>query len=319
VGAPAIDLAGLRSAFTAAGLGGAAQLDIVFYQAPLMGSIEVAATSAPYARYMVAAPDEYWSLPLYRRLLPLLAGPQKDSPADVAKGMVGAYGAALSDYGSGLAWSLSAYDLGAAAAARSALNSLGSTLQVALTGDSATVRTALGGILRSAQGYDSSGNGLIDALEVGPGRSVGAQEDALVDLARLASAMGAEVTMPPAVRDAARSLLAAVTPLVLASNAASGIGVAGQPIAYGSTPSISVFFPRGVRLGSQPAMVQRYLYGAAGEPRDGAWAGFLRAYLATVVGSGPGGVTAGPLGGAQVRAPTGGTINLDRWLPLVRR
>jgi hypothetical protein len=75
----------------------------------------------------------------------------------------------------------------------------------------------------------------------------------------------------------------------------------------------------GARLGGQPAMVQRYLYGAAGEPRDGAWAGFLRAYLATMVGSGPGGVTAGPQGGAQIRATAGGMINLDRWLPFVAR
>lgn len=318
-GAPAIDLAGLRGAFVAAGLGGGAQLDVVFYAAPLMGSIEVAAATGPYARYMVAAPDEYWSVPLYSRLLPLLAGAKKDQPAEVAKGLVAAYGAALGGYGGGLARSLAAYDLARAPAARAALNGLGSALGASLTGDSATVRAALGEILQDVQSYDSSGNGLIDALIIGPASSLRVQEDGLVDLGRIASAIGAEATMPPEVREAAGALQEAVKPLVLLSDATPGTGIAGQPITFGSSLSISAFFPVGARLGGQPAMAQRYLYGAAGEPRDGAWAGFLRAYLSTIVGVGPGGVTAGPQGGAQFRPPAGGTISLDRWLPLVMR
>jgi hypothetical protein len=66
-------------------------------------------------------------------------------------------------------------------------------------------------------------------------------------------------------------------------------------------------------------MAQRYLYGVSGEPRDGSWAGFLRDYLASELGRGPGGVTAGPLGGAQLRAPSGILSDFYIWLPLVRR
>jgi hypothetical protein len=66
-------------------------------------------------------------------------------------------------------------------------------------------------------------------------------------------------------------------------------------------------------------MIQRYLYGASGEPRDSAWAGFLRAYLARELGSGPGGVTAGPLGGAQFRAPSGILTDFFMWMPIVDR
>jgi hypothetical protein len=318
-GAPSLDPAGLGSAFAAAGLGGGTKLDLLFYQAPLMGSIEVEAASAPYARYMVASPDEYWSLPLYSGLLPLLAGPKQDQPAEVARGVLEVYATVLGGYSSGLARSLAAYDLGQAPAARAALDSLGSAMQTALVGDSATVRAAIGKVLRTIQSYDSSGNGLIGGLASGKATFLTAREDALVDLARLASAISAEPTMPPAVQSAASSLQTASASLTLAYDTASGTGIAGLPVAFSNSLGTSVFFPDGARLGGQPAMVQRYLYGAAGAPRDGAWAEFLRAYLATVVGDGPGGVTAGPQGGARVSIPAGGTLNLDRWLPFVAR
>ncbi len=312
-GVPSLDIAGLQSAFGAAGLGvGGKRLDIIFYQASLMGAVEVVSANAPYARYMVAAADEYWSLPLYTAILPLLAGTKRDLPAEVAKGIVNDYHTAMGNYDSAKALSLAAYDLSRATAVSAALNTLGGVLTPALTSDSAAMRKALGRIRQTIQAYDSSGNGLINA-----------QEDALVDLKGLASAITADTTLPTTLQNASTALLnelnGGTTPLVLASAQVSGIGIAGRPISLSDSAGLSVFFPTNERLGGQPTMVQRYLYGASGEPRDGDWAGFLRAYLSGELGRGPGGVTAGPLGGAQFRASSGILNDRSMWLPIVMR
>ena len=324
VGVPSLDIAGLRSAFGTAGLGVIGKrLDVLFYQAPLMGAIEIVSASAPYARYMVAAADEYWSLPYYSLILPLLVGTKKDLPAEVAKDLVSSYRTAVGSYDGTKALSLAAYDLGQATGVNVALNNLGSILTPTLTGDSATMRKAIGRIRQSIQAYDSSGNGMINALEQTSGNPISAQEDALVDLNALASAIASDTTLPTTLHDAGVALLNVLsgdtTPLVLASAQVSGIGITGRPILLNNAAGLSVFFPTSMRLGGQPTMVQRYLYGASGEPRDGEWAGFLRAYLSGELGRGPGGVTAGPLGEAQLR-PSSGILN-DRyqWLPIIMR
>ncbi|MBX0326490.1 hypothetical protein K2Z83_02125 [Oscillochloris sp. ZM17-4] len=322
-GAPAIDTVGLRAAFAAAGLGAGKRLDLIFYQVPLMGTIEVAAASAPYARYMVAAADEYWTLPVYSYMLPMLAGAQKDQPAQVAKSMAGIYSAAIGGTNRGLSSSIAAYDLGQAAAVDSALESLGTELQSALISDSSTVRAALRRIRQGAAVYDSSGNGLINQLEQRSGEPVSAQEDSLIDLRRLATAIQADLSLPQMVRDTAGDLAGTIsggtTPLMLTSLQISGVGTAGYPVSLSGTNGLSVFFPNGARLGGQQTMVQRYLYGASGAPRDSAWAAFLRSYLAREIGRGPGGVTTGPQGGAQLRGPVGGVISFDLFLPLTMR
>jgi hypothetical protein len=201
----------------------------------------------------------------------------------------------------------------------SKLESLATALQDALGSDSTTTRSMLRRVRQGIAVYDSSGNGLLNAMEQRAGDPLAIQEDALVDLRSLATAIQAEQNLTDTVTLEASALAGAVsggnTPLVLASSQVSGIGVAGVPIVLNGTGGISVFFPTGVRLGGQPTMVQRYLYGASGEPRDSTWAGFLRGYISSELGSGPGGVTAGPQGGAQLRGPVGGLINLDIFLP----
>ncbi|NNJ09032.1 hypothetical protein EKD04_001680 [Chloroflexales bacterium ZM16-3] len=322
-GVPAIDITGLGSAFAAAGLGAGKRLDLIFYQVPLMGSIEVATASAPYARYMVAAADEYWHQPIYGSILPLLTGAQKDQPAQVAKNLVGIYSAATSGAGGALASSIAAYDLDQAATVSGKLESLATALQDALGSESSTTRSALRRVRQGVAVYDSSGNGMLNAMEQHAGDPLAVQEDALVDLMSLATAIQAEQTLADTVTQTASTLAGTIsggnTPLVLASSQVSGVGVAGVPIVINGTGGISVFFPTGVRLGGQPTMVQRYLYGASGEPRDSTWAGFLRDYVSSELGRGPGGVTAGPQGGAQLRGPVGGLINLDIFLPSVMR
>ncbi len=255
-GVPAIDIAGLGQAFAAAGLGASKRLDIIFYQAPLMGTIEVAAASAPYARYMVAAADEYWHMPLYSSILPLLTGPQKNNPAQVAQRLVDVYSAAVSGADSRLARSMAAYSLDRAATVSIALNNLAAALQSALISDSTTTRNALRRIRRAVPAYDSSGNGLLNALEQRSGDPVSVQDDALVDLRSLATALQSDLTLPQLVNDKASTLAAAIsggaTPLVLKSTQISGVGVARYPISLNGAGSIAVFFPSGARLGGQP-------------------------------------------------------------------
>jgi hypothetical protein len=105
---------------------------------------------------------------------------------------------------------------------------------------------------------------------------------------------------------------------VIASVQRSGRGLAGAPLNLAGASGVGIFFPSGDRLGGQPALIEGYLYGPAGIPRDSAWATMLRAYLADVVGRGPGGATAGSAGGAQLRPLPGGFVKTDLRLPLVR-
>jgi hypothetical protein len=323
-GTPAIDTAGLRAAFAAAGLGAGKRLDLIFYQGSLMGTIEVAAANAPYARYMVASADDYWSLSLYNSLLPLLTGAQKDQPAEVAKSLVGIYSTVVSTKRPGTAHSMAAYDLDRATAANDALNGLGTALQAELNMNSGTAWATLPHIRQAVSVYDASGNGLLNQLEQAVGQPLAVQEDGLVDIKKLASAIQAAPALPtaqPAAGNLVNVLTGASNPLVLASSQVSGQGVVGYPVELSGTSGVSAFFPTGLRLGQQPTMVQRYLYGSDRNLYDSAWAGFLRLYLAHEIGRGPGGATAGPLGGAQLRAPSGGVIrgSGDLFLPLVVR
>jgi hypothetical protein len=322
-GAPAIDIADLRTAYDEADLG-SSKLDIVFYQAPLMGNLAVVTATAPYARYMVAAADQYWHLPLYNSILPLLSGAKKDLPAEVAQDLPEIYNTAVSDIDTDLARSLAVYDLSQAAGVNTALNLLSSELQAALVSNTTNLRTILRRLRRNVIVYDASGNGLHNALEQVTGDPLAIQEDGLVDIRRLATTLQGEESLPQTLRDASRGLASAISgsqnPLVLSSVQVSGTGVAGWPVSLENTAGVSAFFPTGVRLGGQPTLSQHYLYGASGEPRDSAWADFLRDYLKIEVGSGPGGVTAGPSGDAQFRGPVGGIIELEiLFMPWVSR
>lgn len=319
-----LDVAGLRTAFSQAGLGSSrSKLDIVFYRGSEMGTIEVAAATAPYAGYMVAPADQYWSAPLFERILPLLTGPQKDLPAEVSRGIVQAYDSSIAGYGNTRARSMAAYNLSGVANVIVALNSLGNALQSALGSQSTQTRTILGTIRSAVQAYDSSGNGMINRLLRSDGVAVVADEDAVVDLTRLAEQLRDAPGIADGVSGAAGALIDALDgtpPLVMLSQQVSGTGALGGPVLLNDASGIGVFFPTGARLGGQPTLMQLYMYGpVTGEPRDGAWAGFLRSYLLDQIGSGIGGVTAGPTGGSQFRASSGGLIKADLHMPMMRR
>jgi hypothetical protein len=310
------------SAALAAGVG-SAPLDLVIYQAPTLGTLEVARATEPHARAMVAAADQIWQIGAADRVASALAAAGRADGATAARGVVLAYQAALDAVLPGRAFSMAAYDLARAGAVISAADDLALTARSALDAQRATLLPALEAARGAAQRYDSSGNGRHDRLQTAAG-PVPAAEDALVDLRGLAQALRDAPAAPADVRDLAGRLLnllaGPTTSPVIASVQRPGLGLAGAPLAFADAGGLAIFFPSGERLGGQQALAQSYLYGPPDVvPGVSDWAPLLRSYLRDRIGQGPGGVTAGPDGGAQLRPLTGGLVQTDLRLPLVRR
>ncbi len=322
-GAPAMSLAELESAYQAAGLGGASKLDLVIYQAPLLGSFDTLRVTAPFARYMVASAGLIWQLGPYNELLPLLAGAGKDDPAAAARGAVAAYATTLAAVGGLRASTWAAYDLGRAAALEGAVNTLAADIKAALSSETTTTRPALAAARAAAQSYDSSGNGRLDSLETG-GDPLASEEDALLDLrdlaAKLELAVGAPAYMQQSAGDLASALENPATTPIMTATIRSGQSTGGNQLDLSRASGLAIFMPSGDRLGGQTTLAESYLFEAAGEPPgEGPWAEMLRAYLVGVLGTGPGGVTEGAGGGAQFRPLPGGFVSTTLYLPVLRR
>lgn len=314
-GAPSLSAADLGAAIQG-GLGAGERLDLVLIQAPLMGSLEVAAALAPAASYLVAASDQLWQVPLLTRLPALLAGTNGGQPAVVAQGLLNAYNAAVQVQVPGLARSIAAYDLAQAPPVAEALDGLGAALLNQLNQDEATARALLAEARGQVQFYDSSANGMLNRV-AGPAQPIVAAEDALADLTELAAAIATSPLADTPVQAAAQALLAALAgpaPLVIGKIQASGAGTAGLRVDLTDASGIAVFLPADRRLGHQATMAQLMLYRPGA---TGGWAELLRAYLGGAPLGGPGGVTAGPAGGARLAPPAGGLIDWDLGLPII--
>lgn len=314
-GAPSLSAADLGVAIQG-GLGAGERLDLVLIQAPLMGSLEVASALAPAANYLVAASDQLWQVPLLTRLPPLLAGANGGQPVVVAQGLVNAYNTAVQAQVPGRMRSIAAYDLAQAPLAAAALDSLGAALLTQLTQDEAAARALLAEARSLIQFYDSSANGMLNRI-AGPAQPIAAAEDALADLTELTAAIATSPLADTPVQEAAQELLdvlAGATPLVIGKIQVSGIGLAGLRVDLTDASGVAVFLPADRRLGHQATMAQLMLYSPGA---TGGWAELLRAYLGGAPLSGPGGVTAGPAGGARLAPPAGGLIDWDLGLPIV--
>lgn len=322
-GAPAVGLGGLEAAYQAASLGGANKLDLVIYQASLLGSVEAMQATAPYARYMVASAGPVWQLGPYRELVPLLGGPSRNDAAAVARGAVAAYATTVAAVGGVRATTWAAYDLGRAAAFGQALDVLAEALQAALSSEATTTRPGVAAARAATQSYDSSGNGRLDSIEAGDG-AIALEEDAMLDLRDLADELQLAVGPPVYVQQAAAALATllddqAATPLIAAS-IRSGQSTTGASISLSGARGLGIFFPSGDRLGGQPALAESYLHMAFNTPPgDSLWADMLRTYEGGGFGAGPGGVTEGAGGGSQFRPLPGGFVSTTLYLPLVRR
>jgi hypothetical protein len=325
-GAPTMSLAELQTAYMNAGLSGATKLDIVIYQAPLMGSAEVLRATAPYARYMVASPEQVWQLGPYRELVPLMAGSSKGDPAAVARAAVGAYSRTIGVVGGTRAYAWAAYDLSRASALDAALNAEPGGLAFEILGylnaSQATVtRPALAAARAAAQSYDSSGNGRLDSLATAK-NTIPVEEDALVDVRDLVSTIQTTAGMPDSIIAKAKSLATllddASTSPVIAASARSGQSISGAPINLTQSHGLAIFFASGERLGGQPALAEAALYQSISQqPGNSNWADMVRIYLTGAPGAGPGGATEAAGGGYQARPLAGGFVSNSLYLPVV--
>ncbi|WP_165360752.1 clostripain-related cysteine peptidase [Candidatus Chloroploca sp. Khr17] len=315
----ALNLDDLQAAYRAAGLEGDNRLDLVIYQAPVMGSLDVLAATAPYARAMVGSSDQMWQITPWQDVLSLLAGAGRDEIPGVAAGVVEAYAAAA---GPERAFSLVAYDLRRSEALLAQVETFALALRTELTTTGATTRPALREALTKTQRYDSSGNGLIHALNLGNDR-IAAQEDALIDLYSLAVEVAAIETAPDTVRTAAETLVVWLedetqTP-VLVHRASAGESLAGFPISFPKAQGLAIFFPSGERLGQQQALFEQYVFDRPdSQTSQSEWARLLTTYLEPIPGRGPGGITEGT-GGIRVLPMPGGLQRPFIYVPVVRR
>lgn len=321
-GGASMSLADLRAAYAAAGLGAGQQLDLVIYQAPYSGALDVLRASAPYARFAVGSAGPIWQLGPYERLLPALSG--ASDPAAAAGGAVAAYSATVDAYRAGLARSLAAYDLSRIEALGQRVDALANALSGGLVADRERTRPLTAAARAAAQVYDASGNGRHDQLLATDGQVVPVEEDALVDLRDLALRLRDSAGIDAGVQAAAAQIVAlldeqATSPLIAAIQR-SGQASGGAPVSLERAAGLAVLFPGGDRLGGQPALVAGYLYGPRGDaPNTGPWAQMLRTYLRETLGTGPGGVTEGPAALPRFQPLIGWTVQTDLWLPVVRR
>ncbi|MFV9506104.1 MAG: clostripain-related cysteine peptidase [Oscillochloridaceae bacterium umkhey_bin13] len=320
-GVTAMDLDGLSQAYQAAGLDANQRLDLVIYQAPLLGSVDVLRASAPYARMLVAAPGQIWQLDPYAQLIAALA--ERPSAEQAARASVAAFEARVSELtGPPRAVSLAAYDLGRVAALGTAIDQLANELTTALTVNQATARPLLVEARAATQSYDSAGD---RRLITGPAALPPNANDAQLDLADLTIQLLATPGLPEATQNAAtavRDLLAdPQRSPVITSSLRSGLGVSGEALDLSRASGLAIFFPSGDRFGGQATLTDAYLFGPeVALSTDQPWRAMVRAFVASTIAEGPGGITDGA-GGPGFRPVAGGFVNqtTPTYVPLVRR
>jgi hypothetical protein len=311
----ALNLRSLQAAYELAGLGGTDRLDLVIYQAPLLGNIAMLQATAPYARYMLASPDQIWQLGPYEALVPLLAA--TINPEEAARGAVTAYARTIEQAGGDLAFTFAAYDLNRLPDVNAALDNLARTMNPA----NLQMRQAFDAARTAAQVYDSSGNGRHNSLATSAS-PLALHEDALIDLRDLVTQLHSAGTAPDPLliaADTLRELLAdEATSPVIAISRRSGQSLSAQSLNLERSQGLAIFLPSGNRLGGQPALSETYLNES--DPNS-AWAALLRAYLSRELGIGPGGVTEAQPGGPRYMPGPGGFTELRNriYLPLVAR
>jgi hypothetical protein len=194
-----ITVAELRTALQSATLDGAEPLDVVHYDACLMGMLENAYQVKDYAGYLVASENLGWSLFAYDRYAAGVAA--ATTPAQLAEAVVDEYYDALAGYPR----TISALDLGQAGAVEDAVTALATALRV----DLETYKYHVLNSRDAAQKFDSRDYFVIDL------------DDEYLDLYDLARLIAQNV--PDAgVQAAAQGVMDAVTTFVVAERHESG-------------------------------------------------------------------------------------------------
>ncbi len=295
-------------------------IDVALTQAPLTANLAVAQALAPAARYLVAPPGQIWRAAWLHRVLSRLTASDGSNPRAVATAIPSLYVDAARADGVLREYAMTALDLTRVTAALTARNQLAVELRQVLNERNAVFSPLLASIRARSASYDTSGNGLVNAMRDPAGERQPAPEDAFIDLGDFAAYLAADPALQAseliALRTASQSLSAALggtNPLVIAARRqeAGGVGIPTLPTGAG----LAEFFPHPSFFGAQPALVERLLYRGQA---DG-WSNLLRLYLSGKRMTGVGGVTDAPPGGISFPLVTGMPIAYDRYLPIVFR
>jgi hypothetical protein len=284
-----------------------------------MATLEVAYDSAPFADYLVASANLLWVVNIYPQLLDVIAA-QTNNPAEVAKGIVAAYTARVSEKVPGGVYSnMAAFDLSKVGAVVTTVSELGSLLQNALDNETTppTIRPLIDRSRADAQVYDSSSNNLLDQIYDPNGVPQSAEEDAFVDIRHFAQLI--KERGPANSVNAAQAVIDAINDgLIIASEQRSGFNSAGRNKALleqSNASGIGLFFPDGGEAGQQGVFRNAYLAGRNYETylENTDWDDFLRVYASATVGQAPGGI------GRRGDPVSGNTSFGILYVPMARR
>ncbi len=315
---PAMSIADLGAALAAATTNIGKRIDLVLMQAPLMGNLNTALALAPAADYLVAPPGQLWRTAWLQRVLPRLVASGGTNPRSVAVNSLEHYAAAVRADGVRRGYALAAFDLARAEAVYTARNALATELTRVLDERRTVIQPLLTTVRSASTIYDSSGNGLADALRDQSGAVVPAPDDAFIDLgdftAELAASPALQASDLAALRSATTTLantLGGSNPLVIAVRRLPDGAIGNPTLPPGA--GLAEFFPHHSLFGAQPLLVEMLLY--RGQTDN--WSAFVRRYLAGDRPVGVGGVTASLSGGTALPLIVGLPIAYENYLPIV--
>lgn len=214
----------LRQALLSATDGGALPIDVLHFDACLMGLIESAHQMRGLARYLIVSQNQAWSAFAYDdyrdRVTPTTA------PVDLARAVVAGYTdrVAAGRY----PYTIAALDMGQLAPAIAVVDDLSVEL-IRVAQQGAAQRDALVAVRAQAQRFDSSGNGAIET------------SDEYVDLGHYAALL-AQAASDSALRAAAAQVGAALQSLVLVERSGSGSYGANQ-MSLEQASGVAIYYP----------------------------------------------------------------------------
>jgi hypothetical protein len=221
----------LRQALATATGGGARPIDVLHFDACLMGVLETAYQMRGMARYLVVSENLAWSSFGYEDYRSLV-GPST-SARDLATGIVGSYAATMQR--AQLPYTISALDMAKIDPVAQAADGLaGELIRFSLAG--VANRDALAALRAQVQKLDSSGDGAIT------------DNDEYIDLDHWAELLQGSPTLSAAVKASATTLRAAIGDLILTPRSQSGtanspITGAPQPVALTNARGLAIYYP----------------------------------------------------------------------------
>ena len=246
-----ITVAELRTALRDATGDGAEPLDVVHYDACLMGMVENAYQIKDYAGYLIASENLGWSIFAYDRYAARVTA--TTTPRQLASGVVDEYHNALAGYPRTIA----ALDLGQAGAVEDAVSALASALQASLDANKYYVRNTRD----ATQKFDSRDYFVIDI------------NDEYLDLYDFARLIKQNVP-DDGVKNAAQGVMDAVNAFVVAERHESGYYEDHPYWDLDDAHGVSIYFPSASSgWGYNDYMGHVFRFTAEGQ-----WDEFLQAY-----------------------------------------